>query len=467
MDPDNARKRRQPDDDRQDAKRSRYEEVVTSLDLESINWSRDEPREGDTPWVELHDVDWSQSFTQETAEDGGLDIEWSQLTPFTQEVLGDEDVFRAINRSPMRAGETDTVVSTGRRRDESQDTSEGEWLTHKKGQDISKEACYIWVLLRCVGWNVWTESPIEEYQDVFIGLGRLPGECHLEVDDAVTPVVHPPRRVPVAMKDQLRIELDKMTEEATTHRRQLKTSSPLKKAKVFSVLGAKSGYWQVVLDEESSLLTTFNTPSGRYKWKRLPFGIKSSPEDLTKHWKLSDISERLRNLIVKDNEFEWTETHEKILETLKKMVSNALVLQYYDHDEDLTLLTDASSTGVGAAITQGGQPVAYASRALTDTETRYVQIEKEMQSVVVGLKCFHQYTYSRQVCIQTDHKPLEMIALKPLHAAPKRLQRMLMRLQQYYVKITYKPGKEMFLADTLSRAYLPLEGSRSTTEREA
>ncbi|KAI8516504.1 hypothetical protein Bbelb_050850 [Branchiostoma belcheri] len=49
----------------------------------------------------------------------------------------------------------------------------------------------------------------------------------------------------------------------------------LKKAKVFSVLDAKSGYWQIALDKESSMLTTFNTPNGRYKWKRLPLTFLS------------------------------------------------------------------------------------------------------------------------------------------------------------------------------------------------
>ena len=49
-------------------------------------------------------------------------------------------------------------------------------------------------------------------------------------------------------------------------------------AKVFSVLDATSGYWQVKLDEESSKLCTFNTPFGRYRFTRLPFGIKSAPE---------------------------------------------------------------------------------------------------------------------------------------------------------------------------------------------
>ena len=46
----------------------------------------------------------------------------------------------------------------------------------------------------------------------------------------------------------------------------------LGKAKIFS------GYWQIPLDEESALLTTFGTPFGRYKWKRLPFGISQAGE---------------------------------------------------------------------------------------------------------------------------------------------------------------------------------------------
>lgn len=52
----------------------------------------------------------------------------------------------------------------------------------------------------------------------------------------------------------------------------------LKKAKIFSVLDAKDGFWQVKLTEESSYLTTFQTPFGRFRWTVLPFGIKSAPE---------------------------------------------------------------------------------------------------------------------------------------------------------------------------------------------
>ena len=55
-------------------------------------------------------------------------------------------------------------------------------------------------------------------------------------------------------------------------------ASRLHGAKVFSVLDAKNGFWHVKLDVESSFLTTFHTPSGRYRWYRMPFGVSSAPE---------------------------------------------------------------------------------------------------------------------------------------------------------------------------------------------
>ena len=74
--------------------------------------------------------------------------------------------------------------------------------------------------------------------------------------------------------------------------------------------------------------------------------------------------------------------------------------------------------------------------------------------MVFACERFDQYVYGQQIIVESDHKPLEMISRKPTADAPKRLQRMLLRLQRYDIKVTYKRGTEMFIADTLSRTYL-------------
>lgn len=80
------------------------------------------------------------------------------------------------------------------------------------------------------------------------------------------------------------------------------------------------------------------------------------------------------------------------------------------------------------------------------------------------MEIFLQYTYGRKVTVQSDHKPLENIHWKPLHSAPKRLQRKLLRLQ-YDISVNYIPGRDMLLADTQSRAYLP-ESTEVESEME-
>jgi hypothetical protein len=112
------------------------------------------------------------------------------------------------------------------------------------------------------------------------------------------------------------------------------------------------------------------------------------------------------------------------------------------------------------------RPIAYASRALTSTESNYAQIEKELLAIVFGVERFHQYTYGRKVIVDSDHKPLETIFGKPLAAAPRRLQKMFMRLQLYDIDIQYKKGSEMYLADTLSRHFIKGQPTKSTFEDE-
>ena len=100
---------------------------------------------------------------------------------------------------------------------------------------------------------------------------------------------------------------------------------------------------------------------------------------------------------------------------------------------------------------QDKTPIAFASKALTDTESRHANTERELLAVVYGCERFHTYLYGRSFIAESDHKPLESIQLKHLTSAPPRLQQMLLCLQPYDVTIKYRPGKQMQVADALSR----------------
>ena len=167
----------------------------------------------------------------------------------------------------------------------------------------------------------------EEYADSF------KGEYKIKLDPSVQPVVHAPRKVPVALHDRVKEELQRMENDGVIKKQEEPTDwvnsmvivetpkklricidprdlnkaikrehFPMKTieevvqnmpgAKVFSKLDATSGYWQLKLDEESSKLCTFNTPFGRYRFLRVPFAIVSA----------SEIFQRVMSQMVKDTD---------------------------------------------------------------------------------------------------------------------------------------------------------------------
>ena len=162
---------------------------------------------------------------------------------------------------------------------------------------------------------------LEDYDDVFEpSLGSLPGVLTLQVNPDVKPVVMPDRRVPISVRPKLKEELDRLVSQGviqpvdvptpwvsqlviTTKKsgalrvcidpKELNkallresftlpiledTLHLLSSSTVFTKADLASGYWHVILDEASSLLTTFQTCFGRYRWLRLPFGTSVSSE---------------------------------------------------------------------------------------------------------------------------------------------------------------------------------------------
>ena len=112
---------------------------------------------------------------------------------------------------------------------------------------------------------------------------------------------------------------------------------------------------------------------------------------------LSDMTKPLRELTQKDVEWTRDQPQKQALDNLKRAVTNTPVLRYYNLDEEVTIQCDTSQSGLGAALMQNGQPVAYASRALTPAEMRYAQIEKELLAIVFACERFEAYIYGRQI----------------------------------------------------------------------
>lgn len=181
---------------------------------------------------------------------------------------------------------------------------------------------------------------------------------------------------------------------------------------------------------------------------------------------LSSKTAMLRDLIKEDSLFEWSDVHTREWCSLQQMLTEGPVLAIFDPSKPIKLSTDASKGALGAALFQQHgkewRPVGYASRVLTDSEGRYSQIEKENLGIVFGCEKFHDFVYGQSIMIETDHRPLLAIAQKAIGDMPPRLQRLFLRLMRYEFTLQFVPGKQLILADALSR--IRTGSSASTTD---
>ncbi|UYV80773.1 K02A2.6-like [Cordylochernes scorpioides] len=451
-------------------------------------------------------------------------------------------------------------------------------------------------------------NPFEEYPKLFTGLGTLQGSYTIKLKDESQPhAIYTPRRIPIPLLNKTKEQLDQMVEKGVIEKVEQPTDwcapmvivpkpssndlricvdlTALNKfvkrehypipsveytlaqmggAKLFSKLDANSGFWQIPLSEESSNLTTFLTPFGRYRFKRLPFGISSAPEVFQRKmsnllesqsgvnchmddiviWgatqeehderlrcvlrKLQDsgltlnkekcifsvkeikflghlITERgvlpdpnkvqairefpspssisevrrflgmvnftgkfipdlptilypLNQLLVKRNDWRWDSAQEEAFEKVKKLLSTSPALTLFDPNLPTTVSADASSYGLGAVLLQKSEDgyqkaVAYASRTMSETEKRWAQIEKESLAIVWACEKFQDYLMGNTFSIGTDHKPLiPIFSTKNLDEMTPRIQRLRLRMMRYSYSIHHTPGKDIVVADALSRS---------------
>ena len=161
------------------------------------------------------------------------------------------------------------------------------------------------------------------------------------------------------------------------------------------------------------------------------------------------VSEPLRRLMNKDAEFEWGPEQARAFQTLKDRLTDSYAIAFYDPSAPIEVLTDASPVGLGAILAQNDKVVAYASRALTNVESRYSQTEREALAVVWACEHFDMYLRGAPTFdVITDHKPLVTIWSKP--RPPLRIERWGLRLQPYKAVIKYRRGCDN-PADYMSR----------------
>lgn len=166
---------------------------------------------------------------------------------------------------------------------------------------------------------------------------------------------------------------------------------------------------------------------------------------------LAELTYNLRLLNKKNVVWNWEDIHKKEFENLKGLLTSDTFLAYFDVNTDLILSVDSSKHGLGAVLLQNERPIAYASKALTEMQQDYSQLEKEALAITFGCQRFHQYLFGKSFIVESDHKPLESIFRKPLEKCPMRLKHLKATLNIYSFTVQYKPGAKLFIADHLSR----------------
>ena len=162
---------------------------------------------------------------------------------------------------------------------------------------------------------------------------------------------------------------------------------------------------------------------------------------------LATKTEPLRQLTRSSTKFVWKEDQQRAFDTVKHNITEHCTNAYFNLESETELLVDASPVGLGAILAQKDEKgefhiIAMASRALTSVEQRYSQTEREALAIAWGITHFKLYLYANTFKVITDHRPLETLFNNP-HAKPStRIERWLMKIQEYDFIVEYRPGKD-------------------------
>ena len=151
---------------------------------------------------------------------------------------------------------------------------------------------------------------------------------------------------------------------------------------------------------------------------------------------------------------------------MKDSLEESATTAYFDMHKDIEIVFDASPVGLAALLVQEGRVVIYASRALTNVETRYSQTEREALAVVWACEHFNRFVKGApRFTVISDHTPLVFIWQKA--RPPLRIERWGLRLQPYNMVIKYRPGADNPLASVAISMALTVDEVKRETAKDA
>ena len=174
---------------------------------------------------------------------------------------------------------------------------------------------------------------------------------------------------------------------------------------------------------------------------------------------LAQLTRKMRELLKKSSAWIWLDDHQTELERLKQVLTSELLVQPFDPDLPVELLTDAARLyGLGFALLQrepSGRPrlIMCGSCGLTDTQKRYATVKLECLAIQWAIKkCDYYLQGLPSFSVMTDHRPLVGVLNKSLHEVDNlRLVRMREKLAVYSFKVIWVKGKTHFIADACFR----------------
>ncbi|GFX54092.1 retrovirus-related Pol polyprotein from transposon opus [Trichonephila clavipes] len=262
---------------------------------------------------------------------------------------------------------------------------------------------------------------------------------------------------------------------------------------------------EIPIAEEDKEKTAITTPFGLYEFNTMSFGLRNAPSTFQRfitevlrfsaiarkvqaifNYKLPETIHDLRTFLgminfyrryLKDaaktqaplhellkgakkkdrRKVHWTDDTRRSFEKCKTDLAEAALLSFSRSGLPLSLCTDASDFAVGAVLQQleneRWKPIAFYSKKLNETQTRYSTYDRELLGIYLSVKHFKHLLEGNDFVIYTDHKPLTFAFKQKNEKASPRQQRQLQYISEFSCNIQHVLGKDNVVADALSRIH--------------